>query len=82
MNRTRSHVVTFNKPFNLDEIEAMLPAGPYRIETEEAALEGLSFLAWRRISTHIMINSSNGSRMEAIDPAGLESALHRDQAQA
>lgn len=76
--RTSTRIVTFSRPFHLDEIEQELPAGPYSIETEEETLDGLSFIAWRRVATHIMVGRPNGSSLYLIDPLGLEHALEQD----
>lgn len=77
--RTTTRTVTFKRPFSLDEIEGPLPAGAYSVETEEETLDGVSFVAYRRVSTHILIASPDSRRMQAIDPAGLERALSSDQ---
>jgi hypothetical protein len=76
---TSTRTVTFARPFTLDEVDHELPAGTYEIETEEATIDGLSFLARRRVSTHIYIRAGHEARMQAIDPVGLETALARDR---
>ena len=77
--RTTKRTVTFARPFSLDEIEGLLPAGAYSVETEEETLDGLCFVAYRRVSTHILIASPDSRRMQAIDPAGLERAIASDK---
>jgi len=79
--RTTTRTVTFKRPFSLEEIEGPLPAGAYSVETEEETLDGLSFVAYRRLSTHILIASLDGRRMQAINPAGLERAIASDQSE-
>ena len=76
--RTKTHTVTFRRPFALDEIERDLPAGPYLIETEEETLDGVSFLAWRRISTLLIARGAGGTQMWEINADGLDAALERD----
>jgi hypothetical protein len=41
--RTLSKTVTFSKPFLLKGIGRMLPAGTYRVVTDEELIEGVSF---------------------------------------
>lgn len=55
--RTRSsrEAVTFPKPLFIDELGRELPAGRYDVVTEEELVEGLSFLAYRVVSTSIAI---------------------------
>ena len=77
---------TFNHPFTLDEINAELPAGSYRVETEEETLDNVSFIAYRRVATHFFVPSRPGvsstAQMWMIHPKGLERALSRDKASA
>ena len=46
--------VTFLHPFSLAGIEEILEAGTYIVETLEELIEGLSFVAYRRVSTTIV----------------------------
>jgi hypothetical protein len=41
--RTFSKTVVFTKPFLLKGIDRMLPAGDYRVVTDEELIEGISF---------------------------------------
>jgi hypothetical protein len=41
--RTRSKTVTFAFPFLLKGVDRVLPAGDYRVVTDEELIEGLSF---------------------------------------
>lgn len=50
-NRTRRQDVVFNRPFFLKVWAEPHPAGTYAVETEEELIEGLSFPAYRRVST-------------------------------
>jgi len=74
--------VTFARPFSLSAIGREQPAGTYEVETEEELLEGLSFHAYRRSSTAIVLPAQPGSMILAeiveIDPAELEAARERD----
>ena len=51
------HVVdiTFAHAFDLKGVGSGLPAGTYRVDTEEEQIDGLSFLAYRRLATFIRI---------------------------
>lgn len=84
--RMVTSMVTFNRPFVLDEIDSELPAGTYRVETEEETLDNISFIAYRRVATHFFAPSRPGvsstAQMWMIHPRGLERALSRDKANA
>lgn len=80
--RMNKKLVTFEHPFLLDELETELPPGDYTIETEEESIDGLSFLAFRRIATTLIVRPPVGkrgpTRFWPIDPQGLEAALEQD----
>jgi hypothetical protein len=84
--RTSNKTVTFNKPFVLGGFDEVLPAGAYRVETDEELLEGISFPAYQRILTLIHLHAKSGNpiltRTLPIDPKELQAALERDQAPA
>ena len=61
----------------------MLPAGEYRVVTDEELIEGISFPIYRRVSTMIFVPGPTcGSSIEmvTIDPVDLRVALERDAA--
>ncbi len=80
--RTTRSSVTFLQPFSLADIEGIQPAGTYRVQTVDVSVDGLSILAYRRVSTTIELPSvgTASSRRQAmtIDPLELEAALTRD----
>lgn len=80
--RTSSKTVSFRRPFWLKGVDRMLPPADYRVVTDEELIEGLSFPAYRRISTMIFVPAPSGSAVEmaTIDPLDLEAALDRDAA--
>jgi hypothetical protein len=84
--RTSRKTVTFSKPFTLGGVDEVLPAGAYTVETDEEPLDGISFLAYRRISTVLYVPGRPGdrvlARMLTIDPNQLDAALERDHAPA
>jgi hypothetical protein len=80
--RTSSKTVTFGRPFWLKGVDRTLPAGDYRVMTDEELIEGLSFPVYRRVSTMILVPAAQPSSVEmvTIDPADLEAAQDRDAA--
>jgi len=82
--RTNEKTVTFRRPFMLAGLDELLPAGDYSVETEEELVEGISYAAFRRTSTLLLLHAEAGlphlARALTIDPAELEAALERDLA--
>ncbi len=80
--RTTSRTITFARPFSLDGLEETQPAGSYTVQTDEEPIEGLSFLAYRRVATVIFLpvpHRGTGSfQAIAVTPEALEAALARD----
>jgi len=66
--RTRSAVVVFHHPFELKGVDRTLPAGEYRVMTDEQLIEELSFPVYRRVSTVIFApgQSPNSSSIEMV----------------
>jgi len=63
-------------PFSLKGADGLQPTGTYAVETEEEAIPALSFLAYRRLSTTMILSTRYGGavvrQMVTIDPADLE----------
>lgn len=79
--RTTTHSIVFKHPFSLPGIDHTLPAGTYVVETLEELIDGLSFAAYRRVSTTIVAEAPGRLRqMETIDPLDLEEAQLKDAA--
>jgi len=80
--RATHRSVTFRHPFRLEGLDAEQAPGTYVIETIEEPIEGLSFLAYRRISTTIVLRTHGAASLSrqviAIDPRDLEAAQARD----
>lgn len=78
----RSHrmSVQFVHPFRLDGVDGLQSAGSYEVDTVEEQIAGLSFIAYRWISTTISLRGpTNLSRqLVKIDPTDLAEALSRD----
>lgn len=73
-----TEVVEVHRPFLLASHTGPLPAGRYRVETEEEMLDGLSFPAWRRTSMTIARHGLPSGRLVQalpITPAELAVAL-------
>jgi hypothetical protein len=79
--RTTNKIVTFARPFTLRGVDRLLPAGNYRVVTDEELIEELSFLVYRRVSTMIFVPGEHASSVEmvGIDPQDLQAAQERDQ---
>lgn len=82
--RTSTHTVTFARPFVLGDLDEVLPAGAYSVETDEELIEGISFIAYRRVSVLVHLPSSSGNpaltRTVVLHPRELDSAMLRDAA--
>jgi hypothetical protein len=80
--RTLNKTVVFTKPFLLKGVDRILPAGDYRVVTDEELIEGLSFPVYRRISTMIFIpaqsHPASSVEMVTVDPIDLQAAQDRD----
>jgi hypothetical protein len=85
MTERISHAtVTFAHPFSLLGVDEPLPQGDYAITVTEEQIDGISFVAYRRVATTIEIQSSktfNTTRQVVdVEPSDLEAALKRDAA--
>ena len=80
--RTSRKTVTFRRPFSLSGLDEMQAAGSYTVETSEEMLEGLSFPAWRRTATVILLRPQAGAvglgHDLEIDPVELEAVEDSD----
>jgi hypothetical protein len=81
LNRTRREDIVFRHPFTLKGWAEPHPAGAYAVDIEEELIEGLSFPAYRRVSTMITRQASRaGALLQAIpvDPRQLAKAQAAD----
>jgi len=80
--RTTSEIVSFAHPFLLKGIDRVLPAGEYRVATDEERIEELSFPVYRRVATMIFVpaeyHPASSLEMVAIEPDDLLDAQNRD----
>ncbi len=83
--RTTQTVARFSSPFQLPGFDAPQPAGEYRVDQDEEAIEGISRLAWRRVGAfiHLPAIAEKGltQQMVPINPADLDAALEKDRQQ-
>jgi hypothetical protein len=83
LTRTRVETLTFTRPFALKGVERTLPAGDYRVSTDEELIEGLSFPVYRWVATMIFVPSQanrTATEMVTVDPAELRAAQKQDSA--
>ncbi len=82
--RTSNKTVFFARPFLLKGVDRLLPAGDYRVATDEELIQELSFPVYRRVATMIFVpaESRHPSSVErvSIDPRDLQEAQDRDAA--
>ena len=82
--RTNSQTVTFAHPFLLKGVDRVLPAGDYKVTTDEELIQELSFPVYRRVATMIFVPAEShhpsSVEMVAIDPRDLQEAQDRDAA--
>ena len=64
--RSRRETVTFKHAFRIRSIDRLLPAGAYDVIADEEMIEGLSFAAFRRIATMIVVPAVTRLTMEMI----------------
>jgi len=76
--RTTRESVAFDRPFSLYAVDGVQPAGTYVVEIDEDLIEGLSFLAHRRIATTIYLplpyGGSSSVQAVRVDPRELDLA--------
>ena len=81
-SRTTQTVVHFSAPFRLPDFDTVQPAGDYHVDHDEEAIEGASWLAWRRVAAfiHLPAIGMRGptQQMVPINPADLDAALEKD----
>jgi len=64
-------IVEFKRPFLLPAVGKVLPAGRYRVETDEISVDGRSVTAYWRIATRIF-PATTGARPEVSEGVRIE----------
>ncbi|MBR0850792.1 hypothetical protein JQ543_23830 [Bradyrhizobium diazoefficiens] len=73
--RSRRETVTFRRPFRIQGIERLLPAGRYDVIADEETIEAETFSAWRRIGTTIIVPAEQaGAAMQMLSIHALDLA--------
>jgi hypothetical protein len=82
VTRTTRKTITFRRPFSLSAIDEVQPSGTYTVDTDEELIDGLSFLAYRRVATLLHLPSTSSkvgvTEIVTVNPVELEAALNRD----
>ena len=81
--RTKHTTVRFTAPFSLSGVDEIQPPGDYAIAEDEELIDGLSWLAYRRVATFIHLPAISStdrlrSQLVGIDHSELEDALRED----
>lgn len=80
--RVRNESVTFAHPFSLGSVDGTFPPGTYAVEVTEEQLAGLSFVAYRMVSTTIMLPGPTAAytswQRVDIEPSDLAMAKKHD----
>lgn len=82
--RSSTSMMTFQNAFVLPNFPDVLPPGTYEVVVEEELLQGLSFEAWRRTATYLVVRGAKGfagrtTRRTTTD-IDLQRALSQDRA--
>jgi hypothetical protein len=72
--RSQRETITFKHRFRIKGVDRLLSAGAYEVITDEEMLEGLSFAAFRRVATMIMVPAAalRGSIMEMVSISSID----------
>ena len=83
LTRTKRVTLTFQHAFSLEGVDRSLAAGDYEVVTDEELIKGLSFPAYRRVATMILIPAGAAQlfsiEMVNVDRNDLAAAHQRDQ---
>ena len=70
-SRTTRSSFAFARPFTLNSVDAVQPAGTYAAETDEESIDSNSRVAYRRVATFIHIQRDGASQVVTLDAADL-----------
>ncbi len=81
--RTKREIFIFDRPFSLSAVDELQPAGTYTVEIDEELIEGLSFLAYRRVATTIYLplphGGSGSTQAVTVDPREIDSVRRQER---
>ncbi|MCV3274162.1 hypothetical protein [Roseobacter sinensis] len=84
LTRSTRSTVTFSNEFTIGDSQRELPAGTYEVVIEEELLQGLSFEAYRRTVTYLMVlgrgRNAGQTTMQMTTKEDLEHAIACDRA--
>lgn len=84
LTRSTRSMVTFSNDFMIGDSQRELPPGTYEIIVEEDLIQGISFEAYRRTATYLMIrgrgSNAGQTTMQVITQEDLEHAIACDRA--
>ncbi len=84
LTRSTRSMVAFSNDFTIGDSQRELPAGKYEIVVEEELLQGVSFEAYRRTATYLMIRGRGShagqTTMQMTTKEELEHAIACDRA--
>ena len=82
MTRTTKTSLVFARPFSLAATDRIQPPGSYIVETDEEQIEGVAFIAFRRVATRIVLapdpSRPGCSETVDVDPRELVAAQGQD----
>jgi hypothetical protein len=82
--RTKTKTIVFRNAFVLEGFDEILPAGAYVMETDEELVDGVSFAAYRRVSTRLHLHAESDrpgiARTLIVESGELDAARQRDRA--
>lgn len=83
LTRSTRSKVTFSNAFTIGECKDEFPSGTYEIVVEEELLQGLSFEAYRRTATYLMVRGRGSQAGQTMlyktTQEDLEHAIARDR---
>jgi hypothetical protein len=75
--RITRKTVAFTQPFFIEDLDREQAPGTYEVEIIEEPIEGLSFIAYRVVSTSIVVPlGPHSHQLVRIDPSLVRSAVH------
>ena len=77
-SRTIRTTVTFQQPFVLAGVDRRYPAGAHEVQTGKETIDNLSFVAWRRVATTVLVHAGGAARLVRIEPTELDTLLWSD----